>query len=215
MSDKYTVVRTDNMFGVDVRSGLVSIEYLGADGQTPTAIENGSVLKVGALKDEEREIFVGGDVSANDNLNEIVLVASPEVMYEEDMHNLDDFINPEGAPARGYRLHNGDIFSVTIGGLVGEGEPQSGDVVELVAGTKLGFASSLTSGSTQVGYILKVAKDDRYTYYAILVVFPAGASGEGGGSASGLPAVTAADNGKTLRVVNGAWALVKDTAVAG
>ncbi len=131
----------------------------------------------------------------DDNLNEIVLVASPEVRYEEEKRNLDDFINEAGAPARGYRLYNGDIFSITINGFAGEGEPEPSDVVELVAGTKLGSASSLTSGSTQVGYVLRVAKDDRYTYCAILVILPAG-SASGSGSGSGLPSISAADNGR-------------------
>ncbi len=40
---KYAVVRTDNMYATDVRAGLVSIQYMGADGSTPTAIENGNL----------------------------------------------------------------------------------------------------------------------------------------------------------------------------
>ena len=32
---KHAVVRTDNMTGTDVRSQLVSIKYMGADGETP------------------------------------------------------------------------------------------------------------------------------------------------------------------------------------
>lgn len=172
MANKHAVVRTDNMFGVDVRSGLVSIEYMGADGQTPTEIENGNVLKVGALKDGEREIYVGSDVAADDSLDEIVLVASPELMYDERDRNLDDFINEAGYPARGYRIHNGDIFSVTIEALDGAEEPAVGDVVELADGTKLSVAAAATGateGSTVVGSIIHIETVGRYTYYAILV----------------------------------------------
>lgn len=43
----YGIVRTDNMYGTDVRAALVSIKYMGDNGTTPTAIENGNVLKVG------------------------------------------------------------------------------------------------------------------------------------------------------------------------
>ena len=143
------------------------------------------MLKVGALLADEREVFIGEDVSKDDNLNEIVLVASPEIIYEEEKRNLDDIINEAGAPARGYRLHNGDIFSVTIEGLSGTGTPKAGNVVELKDGNKLGFAATLTSGSTQVGYILQTKKDDHYTYYAILVVMPMG-SASGGETCSGL-----------------------------
>ena len=165
----YGVVRTDNMFGTDVRAGLVSIKYMGADGKTDTAIENGNVLKVGALMEGEREIFVGAAVAANTPLSDVVLVASPEVMYDERKRNLDEFINEAGKPCRGYRLHKGDIFSVTKDALEGKAKPAVGDVVELKAGTKLNVAASATSGSTVVGKIIAVDVVGRYTYYAILV----------------------------------------------
>ena len=51
---KYGVVRTDNMFGTDVRAGLVSVRYMGADGSTAAEIENGSVVKLGELVAGER-----------------------------------------------------------------------------------------------------------------------------------------------------------------
>lgn len=165
----YAVVRTDNMFGTDVRAGLVSIKYMGANGTTPTAIQNGNVLKVGALMSGEREIFVGAAPAANDDLKDIVLVATPEVMHDERKRNLDEFINEAGRACRGYRLHKGDIFSVTKDALDGVAAPAVGNVVELKAGTKLNVAASATSGSTQVGKIIAVDVVGRYTYYVILV----------------------------------------------
>ena len=165
----YAVVRTDNMFGTDVRAGLVSIKYMGANGTTPTAIQNGNVLKVGALMSGEREIFVGAAPAANDDLKDIVLVATPEVMYDERKRNLDEFINEAGRACRGYRLHKGDIFSVTKDALDGVAAPAIGNVVELKAGTKLNVAASATSGSTQVGKIIAIDVVGRYTYYVILV----------------------------------------------
>jgi len=168
----YGVVRTDNMYGVDVRAGLVSIEYLGTDGETPTAIENGNVLKVGALKEGEREIFVGAKPAVNTPLNEIVLVASPEIMYDERKHGLDEFINEAGMPARGYRLHSWDIFSVTADALSAAADIAVGDVVELQADTKLkvvASATGLTDGSTLVGEVIAIDVVGPYTYYAIRV----------------------------------------------
>lgn len=163
----YGVVRTDNMFGTDVRAGLVSIKYVVDD--VDTAIENGNVLKVGALMDGEREIFAGAVPAANDALDDIVLIATPEVMYDERKRNLDEFINEAGKPCRGYRLHNGDIFSVTKAALDGVAVPAVGNIVELKAGTKLNVAASATSGSTVVGKIIAIDVVGRYTYYAILV----------------------------------------------
>lgn len=168
----YGVVRTDNMYGTDVRAGLVSIQYLGANGTTPTAIENGNVLKVGALKTGEREIFVGSAVAAADALNDVVLIASPEVMYDERMRDLDEYINAAGKTCRGYHIHTGDIFSVTKDALAGAALPAVGDIVELAAGTKLNVAAKAdgaTSGSTVVGKIIAIDIVGKYTYYAIKV----------------------------------------------
>lgn len=68
---KYGVVRTDNMFGTDVRAGLVSVRYMGADGSTAAEIENGSVVKLGELVAGEREVYVGSDVTAKDTLGNV------------------------------------------------------------------------------------------------------------------------------------------------
>lgn len=174
----YAVVRTDNMYGTDVRAGLVSIEYVSSD--TLTAIENGNVLKVGALMSHgtapnisyEREIFVGETPAANDALTDIVLIASPEIVYDERYKALDDFRNEAGKPARGYRLHSGDIFSVTKAALDGAATPAIGDIVELKAGTKLNVVAAgtgATSGSTVVGEIIAIDTVNPYTFYVIRV----------------------------------------------
>lgn len=171
----HAVVRTDNMFGTDNRSGLVSIEYITevtedeTTKKVETEIENGNVLKVGPLMENEREIFEGYAVAANDALENVVLVATPELLYDERLHNLDDFTNKAGRPARAYRLHNGDFFSVTKEAFVGGGEPNVGDVVELAAGTKLKAVAEGTSGSTAVGKVIAKETAGRYTYFVIHV----------------------------------------------
>ena len=168
------VVRTDNMHGTDVRAELVSIQYLGADGATPTEIANGNVLKVGALRGDatkgyDREVYVGATPAANDALKDVVLVASPEVLYDERIRGLQNYYNEAGKICRGYRLHEGDIFSVTKAALDGVDTPAIGNVVELKAGTKLNVAASATSGSTQVGKIIAIDVVGQHTYYVILV----------------------------------------------
>lgn len=159
----HAVVRTDLMFGTDVRSGLVSVKYMGADGETPTEIDNGNVLKVEKLLDGEREIYVGATPTASDDVKDIVLVASVEVMYDERKRNLDEFVNEADKVCRGYRLHSGDVFSVTADAL--EGAPAVGQPVTLAAGTKLEVGGS----GTAVGTIIAEDIVGRYTYYAIKV----------------------------------------------
>lgn len=166
---KHAVVRTDNLMGTDVRSMLVSIRYMGAEGTEAKEIENGNVVKVDALVEGEREIFIGKDVEASDKLDDIVLLAAPEVMYDERLRNLDDYINEAGKNIRGYHLHSGGTFSVTKEALDGVEAPAVGDIVELAAGTKLNVAKSATEGATVVGKIIEVEIAGRYTYYAIKV----------------------------------------------
>lgn len=164
---KHAVVRTDNLYGTDVRAALVSIKYIVED--TPTEIDNGNVLKVGMLMDGEREIYEGSDVAADDEIKDVVLLANPEVMYDDRLNSLDDYYNEANKPVRGYRFHNGQIFSVTKEALDGKEEPAVGDIVELAAGTKLNVAASATEGSTQVGTIIAVDVVGKFTYYAIRV----------------------------------------------
>ena len=179
----YGVVRTDRLMGTDVRSMLESVKYMGA-GSTATAIDNGNVVKLdGSLMTGEREIKKGVTPAANDaldaivliaspantNRDEVVLIAAPEVMYDERKRNLDEFQNEAGKVCRGYHLHSGDIFSVTKDALDGVATPAVGNVVELKAGIKLNVAASATGGSTVVGKIIAVDVVGRYTYYVIQV----------------------------------------------
>lgn len=163
MADKHAVVRTDDLTGTDVRSQLVSVMYMGADGATETDIDNGNILKIDALMDGKSEVYVGTDVAADTNINDVVLIASDETMYDERKKNLYEFYNEAGTICRGYHIVHGDTFSVTEEAL--DGTPAVGSAVTLAAGTKLAVDGSGTS----VGRI--IAKDivGRYTYYAIKV----------------------------------------------
>lgn len=198
------VVRTDLMFSTDARSGLVTVEYMGSDGATPTDIDNGNVVLLDKLADGESEIFIGKDVEAGSVFNDVALIATPEVMYDERKRNLDEYVNEAGDVSRGYRLHNGDIFAVTKDALTGEETPAVGNVVELEAGTKLKISKAATEGSTTIGNILSVEKEGRYTYYTILVNSKSNSKGavepakKTGASAVKVPDQAAQVEGKTV-----------------
>ena len=166
---KHAVVRTDLMYGTDVRSGLVSVKYMGSDGGSPTALDNGRILRVGDLIDGEREVYEGADVKADTPIDEVVLVASVEVMYDARKRGLDEYFNEAEHICRGYRLHAGDIFSVTKEALGGNDAPSVGDVVELKDGTMLNVVSNATAGSTAVGNIIAVENASGFTFYVISV----------------------------------------------
>lgn len=161
----YGVVRTDNMRGTDVRAGLVSVRFKASD--KAAEIENGNVAKIGALENGSREIYTATAPAANDKITDIVLIASPEIQYDDHEHNLDEFINKAGDIARGYHLYDNDIFSVTADCI--SGTPKVGSIIELMAGTKLKAVDSATASSTTIGKIIDKNIVGRYTYYAIRV----------------------------------------------
>ena len=163
----HAVVRTDKMFGTDNRAGLVSVRY--QPGDTMTAIDNGNVVKLNGLETGSREVYKGATPSKSDAITDIVLIATPEVLYDETKKNLDEFQNEEGTISRGYYLHANDIFSVTKDALAGAASPAVGNIVELAEGTKLNVAVSATEDSTTVGSIIAVETAGRYTYYVIQV----------------------------------------------
>ena len=161
------VVRTDKLAATDNRALICSVRY--QPGSTATDIDNGNVVVIGALEDGSREVYEGTTPAANSAIKNVVLIASPEVMYDERKRNLEDFYNEAGKIARGYHLHTNDIFSVTKDALDGKETPEKGDVVELKAGTKLNVAAEATGGSTVVGKIIDINVVGKYTYYAIQV----------------------------------------------
>ena len=170
----HAVVRTDRLFGTDNRGGLVSAEYVTVSGDTVAAagaIDNGHILKIDGLMAGEREVFKGVAVAATDVLGSIILVADPEVMYDERMKNFDEFENASGEIIRGYILHVGDIFSVTAEALA-NASPAVGQLIELAAGTKLNNVASATEGSTVIGEIIEKEVGQRYTYYVIQIKTP-------------------------------------------
>ena len=163
------VIRTDSMLGTDVGTHLVSFKY--QPDSTDTAIDNGNVVVIGDLISGEREVHTASTPAKNSAFAKLAVVASVEVMYDERKKNLDEFYNEAGKICRGYYLHSKDVFSVTADALdIGESvTPGVGSVIELIAGTKMSVVASLTSGSTQVGTIIDIEKNGRYTYYVIQI----------------------------------------------
>lgn len=152
----YAIVRTDLMSGTKQPADLVSVKYQVSS--VDTAIENGNVALVGALATGEREVYLASAPAADSALNDIVLIATPELNYDERLKNLNQFRNEAGEIARGYRLRSGNIFSVTAEALTAS-TPAVGNIVELQAGTKLKVVATLTASSTKVGTVIAIEGD--------------------------------------------------------
>lgn len=170
MSKNYGVIRTDRMFGTDNRAGLVSVliptEY---DDAALEHLENGCVVKLNGLVEGERELY-NISMPDSENLVDLAIIASPEMLYDERMRNLDDFTNVAGKPARAYRLHHGDTFSLTLPcfGNVPGTAPAIGDRVA-VSGTgwKLVYGGDNVGAGN--GTIIDINVVGRYTYFAIQI----------------------------------------------
>ena len=156
----YAVVRTDKLAGTDVRSEMVSVRYQPND--VMTAIENGNIVTLGNLEEGSREVYVGKTPTSTDTIADIVLIATPEVVYDEHIKGLDKYINEAGVISRGYHLHEHDIFSVTAEAL--SGTPALGKTVAIGNGTKLTVANS-----GGIGAIIDKNIVGKYTYWVIEV----------------------------------------------
>ena len=71
---------------------------------------NGVFVTLGNLADGQREVKKA--TLATDGAGEVLLIASPEVLYESGKH-IDDFRNEEEGVARAFRLADGDVITLT------------------------------------------------------------------------------------------------------
>ena len=82
-------------------------------------------------------------------------------------------------------------------------------IIEHIVSIANALDGSTEAASPKTGSRIRDALDRIADYFT--------ANPGGGGSGSGLPTVSATDNGKVLKVVNGAWAVaaVDDTQIDG
>lgn len=163
----YGVFRSDLMTGTIDPSQLENVRYY--DSGDYQDIENGNVVLLDSLIG--RDLWKAVKPAANSDIGDIVILGTPEMIYDETKKNLDEFINSSSIPARGYHLVKNNKFSVTADALTNSTSTTmaAGHIVELQAGTKLNVVTSATSGSTVVGKIIRVESRGGYTWYVIRV----------------------------------------------
>ena len=158
----YTVIRTDSLSGTDQRADLFSVRLCDAEGKH-IAVENGVIAKLGSLEEGEREVYTATLAQAGDDLDECVLVAGVEVMYDERLRNLEDFINEAGKATRGYAFRNRNFYALTKEGFV------DGVVPEVGGEVGIGKDGKHDAAATGVGVCKAIEIAGRYTYYVIQV----------------------------------------------
>jgi len=163
MANKYTVIRTDNLSGTDQRADLLSVRVYDAEGKT-IAVENGAIVKVGALEDGEREVYKATLATTEDKIDECAILAGVEVMYDDRAKNLSDYINEAGKAVRAYIPRNRNFFSVTKEGFVG------GTVPAVEGKVGIGANGKIDAAGTGLGVCKAIEIAGRYTYYVIQIV---------------------------------------------
>ena len=169
---KHAIIQTDLLAGTDVGVFLGMGRYLGDDGITPTAIDNGHVVKIGDLINGERDLRAYTTPAANTPIDRIGIIATPERFYDGLTHGAKDYENAEGLNLRTYLLAcmtTSSAFTVTIDGFeIGAGlTPEKGWAAELMAGTKLKLVATATAGSTVVGKVIGITKLEGIEAYTI------------------------------------------------
>lgn len=159
----YCVIRTDLMSGTKQPADLVSLRFYGADGN-PAEVENGTIVKLQGHEDGQREVMKAVAATADDDLNDCVVVAGVEVMYDERKRNLDEYINEAGKIVRGYILRSRNQFSITKEGFVGGTVPSAKE-----AKVGIGTGGKLDAAGTGFGHCSDIETAGRYTYYTITI----------------------------------------------
>ena len=162
MANKYTVIRTDSLSGTDQRADLLSVRVYDAEDK-PIAVENGAIVKVGALETGEREIYKATLATASDDINDCAILAGVEVMYDDRARNLSDYINEAGKPIRAYIPRDRNFFGVTKEGFVG------GTAPEVEGKVGIGADGKIDAAGTGLGVCKAIEIAGRYTYYVIQI----------------------------------------------
>lgn len=160
---KHTVIRTDLMHGTDQPADLLSVRVYASVGGAAKEVDNGFIAEIpGSLVSDEREIFAAIPPKATTTLNKAAIIAGVEVMYDERLKNLYEYTNEAKKTTRAYRLHNGDIFSITAEGFTDTTLPAAGDTVGVNTDGKL-------KKSGKLGTCIEVQDIGGTKYYAIRV----------------------------------------------
>jgi hypothetical protein len=106
------VIRKDKLLA-GYNGNLESVKIYDNAGTSKVEVTNGVFVVVEGLEAGEREVKKARLADEADKNLEVVLIHNSEVMYDERQYKLADFRIKADKVARGYRLFNGDIITLT------------------------------------------------------------------------------------------------------
>ena len=157
MADKiYTVITREAMASeYDGTKRKSAKFYNGSD--APAEIENGMVVKIAGTIPGEREVLKVVAPEGGENVADLWIVTTPEVVADERKKNLSDFVNEAGQIITIDKLMPNDIFSLTAEGLTGTAVAGHKVGLASAGGVKLAVAASESGMGTVIGTVLDIA----------------------------------------------------------
>ncbi|RPK23986.1 hypothetical protein [Paenibacillus xylanexedens] len=119
-------------------------------------LKNGAAITIGGLVDGHREAVIGA-TPTDVTIDEVLLVASPEIVYDSRKHNIHDFINIKNKPLRGYHYTIGDTVTVTDDMLDGT-SVKNQYLIPVNGSSKLKAAADLSDGTRFAAKVLEKVK---------------------------------------------------------
>ena len=129
--------------------------YNGSD--TPAEIENGMVVKIAGTIPGEREVLKVVAPEGTENVADLWIVTTPEVVADERKKNLSDFVNEAGQIITIDKLMPNDIFSLTAEGLAGTAVAGHNVGLASAGGVKLVVDAATSGMGTVIGTVLDIA----------------------------------------------------------
>ena len=129
--------------------------YNGSD--APAEIENGMVVKIAGTIPGEREVLKVVAPEGSEDVADLWIVTTPEVVADERKKNLSDFVNEAGQIITIDKLMPNDIFSLTAEGLAGTAVAGHKVGLASAGGVKLAVAASESGMGTVIGTVLDIA----------------------------------------------------------
>lgn len=105
------IVRKDKILS-GYNGNLESVKVHNSTG-TQVSTSNGVFVYLDGLLSGEREVKKAVLAGEADIGKDVVFIHNSEVMYDERLYKLEDFVIGAGKVARGYRLSDGDIITLT------------------------------------------------------------------------------------------------------
>ena len=156
MADKiYTVITREAMASEYDGTKRKSAKFYSSD--APAEIENGMVVKIAGTIPGEREVLKVVAPEGTEDVADLWIVTTPEVVADERKKNLSDFVNEAGQIITIDKLMPNDIFSLTAEGLTGTASAGHNVGLASAGGVKLVVDAATSGMGTVIGTVLDIA----------------------------------------------------------